>query len=50
MKYNDLVRGYNTSVKTFPTSLLAKIGGFAERAYFEVPEANQATPKVDFTN
>lgn len=49
-KYNDLVRVFDTSVKTFPTSLVAKLFGVAQRAYFEVPAENQTAPKVDFTN
>ncbi len=48
MKYNDLVRVFDTAVKTFPSSLLAKVFGVAERAYFEVPEENQVNPKVNF--
>ena len=50
MKYNDLVRVFDTNVKTFPTSILASIFGIDERAYFEVPKENQVTPKVDFVN
>jgi LemA protein len=50
MKYNDLVRVFDTNVKTFPTSIMAKIFGIAERTYFDVPEANQVAPKVDFVN
>ena len=49
-KYNDLVREYDTNVKTFPTSILAKMFGLTEKEYFNVPTANQAAPKVDFTN
>ncbi|MFZ2522161.1 MAG: LemA family protein [Minisyncoccia bacterium] len=48
MKYNDLVRVFDTSVKTFPSSILAKLFGVGERAYFEVPEENQANPQVKF--
>ncbi len=48
MKYNDLVRVFDTRVKSFPSSLLAKVFGVAERAYFEVPKENQANPKVQF--
>ncbi|HEY0221003.1 MAG TPA: LemA family protein, partial [Candidatus Paceibacterota bacterium] len=48
MKYNDLVRSLNTGVKTFPTSLVAKLFGVAERAYFEVPAENQVNPTVSF--
>lgn len=50
MKYNDLVRVFDTNVKTFPTSLVARIFGVEARAYFDVPKENQAAPKVDFTN
>ncbi|MFH1200894.1 MAG: LemA family protein [bacterium] len=49
-KYNDLVRIFDTNVKTFPTSIIANIFGVTERAYFDVPAANQEIPKVDFVN
>ncbi len=50
MKYNDLVRVYDTNVKTFPTSIVAKIFGVSEKTYFEVPKEVQSAPKVNFTN
>jgi len=50
MKYNDLVRGLNTSVKRFPTSILASLFGVEERAYFEVSDEAQVNPTVDFSN
>ena len=49
-KYNDTVRIFNTGVKRFPSSILAKIFGVTERAYFDVPVENQVNPKVDFSN
>jgi LemA protein len=48
MKYNDLVRSYNTSVKTFPSSIVAKLSGFPQHAYFEAAEGTQNAPKVSF--
>lgn len=48
MKYNDMVRVFDTSVKTFPTSFVASMFGVKERAYFEVPKENQVNPKVSF--
>jgi LemA protein len=48
MKYNDLVRVFDTRVKRFPTSIAAKILGIEERAYFEVPAENQVVPNVNF--
>ncbi len=48
MKYNDLVRAFDTSVKRFPTSVVARIFGVQERSYFNVPAANQVNPQVQF--
>ncbi len=48
MKYNDLVRVFDTNVKTFPTSVVAKIFGVTEHAYFDVPTSAQTAPKVTF--
>lgn len=47
-KYNDLVRVFDTNVKTFPTSIVANLFNVSERAYFNVPAENQAAPKVNF--
>ncbi len=49
MKYNDLVRDFNASVKRFPSSIVAKIAGVSARAYFEVQDSAKEVPKVDFT-
>jgi len=49
MKYNEEVKALNTSVKVFPSSLVASIFGVKERAYFDVPAENQVNPTVDFT-
>src|SRR3989338_5822133 len=49
MKYNEEKKALNTSVKVFPSSLVASIFGVKERAYFDVPAENQVNPTVDFT-
>ena len=49
MRFNELVRDFDTKVKQFPTSLFARITGFEERAYFEVAPGAQGVPEVDFT-
>jgi LemA protein len=49
-KYNDEVSILNTEVVTFPSSIVAKLFGISQHAFFEVPVANQAAPKVNFTN
>ena len=46
--YNDLVKVFDTNVKTFPTSVVASLFGVKEHAYFDVPEANQVVPQVNF--
>jgi LemA protein len=48
MRYNDAARAYNTSAKSFPTLITARIFGFTERPYFEAPKEAKATPKVQF--
>lgn len=47
-KYNDLVRTFNTNVKTFPSSIIASMFNQTEKVYFEVPKENQTAPKVNF--
>jgi len=49
MKYNDLVKSLNASVKRFPNSILASIFSVAERSYFEVTDGAEVVPKVDFS-
>ena len=49
MKYNDLVRVFDTNVKRFPTSIIASLFGVKEHAYFDVPTANQQASQVNFT-
>ncbi len=48
MRYNDLVRAYNSTVRSFPLRLLAGALGFAPRSYFEPPSAARETPRVRF--
>jgi len=48
MRYNETVKTYNIKVRSFPTNILAGIFGFEKAAFFEVPEAAQALPKVEF--
>jgi len=45
-RFNDLVRAYNVSVKTFPSSLVAGMFGFGEHQYFEAASGAENAPKV----
>jgi LemA protein len=47
-RYNDKVREYDTARRQFPANLTAKMFGFKEYPYFEVPAEAKAVPKVDF--
>ena len=48
MRYNDEVRGYNTTAKKFPTNIVASLFGFEDRPYFDAPESATQVPKVEF--
>ena len=47
--FNDTVLAYNTKIQTFPSLLVARSGGFAEREYFEADEGGRSSVKVDFS-
>jgi LemA protein len=46
--YNAVVRDFNTKTQTFPSVLIARAFGFAEREFFEIEESEKAAPKVKF--
>ena len=46
--YNAVVRDFNTKTGQFPSNLVAKVFGFWERDFFELPESERAVPKVSF--
>ncbi len=46
--YNEEAREYNTEIKKFPNSLLARLFGFEEATYFEVDSSAQSVPQVSF--
>ncbi len=47
-RFNEQVRGFNSAVKRIPTSIVASIGGFESRGYFEAEAEAQAAPEVSF--
>lgn len=47
-RYNESVRAFNTTIRRFPTNILAGIFGFEKAAFFDVPEERQEAPKVSF--
>jgi len=47
-RYNEAVREYNTYIKRIPGNFTARMFGFTEQKYFEVPKEAQQVPKVQF--
>lgn len=47
-RYNEAVKTLNIKVRSFPTNIIAGMLGFEKAAFFEVPEAAKAVPKVEF--
>jgi LemA protein len=48
IEYNDSVKDYNLSVRTFPGNVVAGITGFHVRPFFEAAAAEKSTPQVQF--
>ena len=47
-KFNEVTRGYNTSIRRFPNSVIAGITGFDKKAYFEAAAGADTAPVVEF--
>ena len=47
-KYNEMVRGYNASIRRFPKNLLAGVFGFEKMTMFEAQEGAEVAPEVVF--
>jgi len=47
-RFNDMVRDFDLMVKRFPSSIIASIFGFAEKAYFESVSGAENAPTVEF--
>jgi len=47
--YNDSIMGYDVSLESFPTNIVAGMFGFKkEKEYFEIDEVERTAPKVSF--
>ncbi|MDF2378982.1 MAG: LemA family protein [Candidatus Gracilibacteria bacterium] len=46
--FNQVVKPYNTKVKTFPTLLFAKLFGFDEESFFESKAGSDEAPEIKF--
>jgi LemA protein len=48
MRYNELVQGYNTLRRQFPSNITAGVFGFREYPVFNAPPEAERVPRVDF--
>ena len=47
--YNGAVRNLNVEVQAFPSNVIAGVGGFAARDFFELADAGERNaPQVQF--
>ncbi|AVM58719.1 LemA family protein [Bacteroides heparinolyticus] len=46
--FNNTAKEFNTAIRRFPKSILARLFGFKKRAYFEAAEGAEQAPKVEF--
>jgi LemA protein len=47
-KFNEITRGFNTSIRKFPASIIAGITGFETKGYFEAVAGSETAPVVEF--
>jgi len=47
-RFNETVKAYNITIRSFPTNILAGMFGFEKATFFDVPEERQEAPKVKF--
>ena len=47
-RFNEMAKGYNLSIRRFPTNILAGMLGFEKKAYFEAEKGSKVAPEVAF--
>lgn len=46
--FNNAAQTYNTTLRRFPTNIVASMGGFEKHNYFEAQAGAEKAPKVEF--
>lgn len=46
--FNDAAKDYNTAIRRFPRNIIASMGGFEKRTYFQAEAGAEKAPKVEF--
>lgn len=47
-RFNEVAKTYNTSIRTFPSNIMASFAGLEKKAYFAASSEAQNAPKVEF--
>ncbi len=47
-KFNEITRGFNTSIRRFPASIVANMRDFEKKGYFEAVAGSEIAPVVEF--
>jgi len=47
-RFNDLAKEFNAAIRRFPRSIIASIGGFKKKPYFEAEQGSEKAPAVKF--
>lgn len=47
-KFNESAQTFNANIRVMPTALVARLGGFQRKAYFEADAGAQKAPEVKF--
>jgi LemA protein len=47
-RFNEIAKAYNTSIRRFPTNVLAGMFGFDKKPYFEAEKGSEKAPEVKF--
>lgn len=47
-RFNTATKEYNSAIKRIPASIIAGMGGFEARGYFEAEQGAEAAPEVSF--
>jgi LemA protein len=47
-RYNEVVREYNATIRSFPKNIMAGMFGFEQRPYFEATDGAEVAPEVKF--
>ncbi|HHV38761.1 MAG TPA: LemA family protein [Tepidimicrobium sp.] len=48
MRYNEAVESFNSTIRRFPTNIIANMFNFEKRQYFEIDEEDAEVPEVNF--